>query len=91
MILFAQLKVDIKKEFYYTDLAFVSDEAYYTEDELVKISDGEFKTTLGKTVEWKEEESYFFKLSKFQKILLELYDKTDFIQPEYRKNEVVKK
>lgn len=67
----------------------VSDEAYYTEDELVKISDGEFKTTLGKTVEWKEEESYFFKLSKFQKILLELYDKTDFIQPEYRKNEVV--
>ena len=38
----------------------VSDEAYYTEDELVKISDGEFKTTLGKKVEWKEEESYFF-------------------------------
>lgn len=67
----------------------VSDEAYYTEDDLVKQDDGSFKTTLGKTVEWKEEESYFFKLSAFQKILLDLYKKTDFIQPESRKNEVM--
>ena len=67
----------------------ISDEAYYTEDDLIKQSDGSFKTELGKSVEWKEEESYFFKLSSFQKILLELYRKTDFIQPEIRRNEVM--
>lgn len=67
----------------------VSDEAYYTEDELIKNSKGEFETNLGKTVEWREEESYFFKLGKFQKVLLKLYKETDFIQPSYRKNEVV--
>ncbi|MDR1495028.1 MAG: methionine--tRNA ligase [Rickettsiales bacterium] len=67
----------------------VSDEAYYTKDDLVKSVDGELKTTLGKTVEWKEEESYFFRLAKFQRILLELYSSTDFIQPSFRKNEVV--
>jgi methionyl-tRNA synthetase len=67
----------------------VSDEAYYTESDLVKSAEGEFRTTLGKTVEWREEESYFFKLSKFQKILLDLYGAIDFIQPSFRKNEVV--
>jgi methionyl-tRNA synthetase len=36
------------------------------------------------------EESYFFKLSEFQKPLLEFYDRhPDFIQPEARRNEVV--
>ena len=67
----------------------ISDEAYYTEDELIKQEDGSFKTTLGKSVEWKEEESYFFRLSEFQEILLDLYKNTNFIQPESRKNEVI--
>jgi methionyl-tRNA synthetase len=67
----------------------VSDEAYYTEDDLVKSTDGTLRTSLGKTVEWREEDSYFFRLSRFQKILLELYGTTDFIQPSFRKNEVV--
>ena len=73
----------------YTGWYCVSDEAYYTEEDLIKQEDGSFKTTLGKSVEWKEEESYFFKLSAFQKILLDLYKNTDFIQPETRKNEVI--
>ncbi|MDR2077376.1 MAG: methionine--tRNA ligase [Rickettsiales bacterium] len=67
----------------------VSDEAYYTEEELVKSDGGELRTILNKPVEWKEEEAYFFKLSKFQKILLDLYCSVDFIRPSYRKNEVV--
>ena len=67
----------------------ISDEAYYTEDELIKQEDRSFKTTLGKSVEWKEEESYFFRLSEFQEILLDLYKNTNFIQPESRKNEVI--
>ncbi|HYP25725.1 MAG TPA: methionine--tRNA ligase [Blastocatellia bacterium] len=36
------------------------------------------------------EESYFFKLSEFQKPLLELYDsRPDFVQPDVRRNEVI--
>ncbi|MDR2777999.1 MAG: methionine--tRNA ligase [Rickettsiales bacterium] len=67
----------------------VSDEAYYTENELLKSQSGELRTTLNKSVEWKEEDAYFFKLGKFQKILLDLYSENDFIQPSYRKNEVI--
>lgn len=67
----------------------VSDEAYYTEDDLIKQEDGSFKTNLGKSVEWKKEESYFFRLSEFQKILLDLYKNTNFIQPESRRNEIL--
>ncbi len=44
----------------------------------------------GKPVEDVEEESYFFKLSKYQKKLLEFYEQNpDFIQPENRRNEVI--
>lgn len=67
----------------------ISDEAYYTEDELIKDKDGKYVTSLGKKVEWKEEESYFFRLGEFQKILLDIYKNTDFIQPDFRKNEVI--
>ena len=41
-------------------------------------------------VEWIEEESYFFRLSKWEKPLLDYYKKNpDFITPESRKNEVI--
>ncbi len=68
----------------------VSDEAFYTENEIEDL-DGEKKAiTSGSKVEWVEEESYFFRLSSWQNKLLEFYDKNpDFILPETRKNEVV--
>ena len=68
----------------------VSDEAYYTEEEVIE-KDGKKKAiTSGSEVEWMEEESYFFKLSGFEKKLLSFYEKNpDFVQPESRKNEVV--
>ncbi len=68
----------------------VSDEAFYNEDEIEEI-DGIKKAKLSNsTVEWIEEESYFFKLSKWQKPLLEYYEKhPNFISPESRKNEVI--
>ena len=63
----------------------VSDEAFYAESELV---DG--KAPTGKDVEWVEEESYFFDLSKWQEKLLEFYNANpDFIAPEGRRNEVI--
>ena len=68
----------------------VSDEAFYNEDEIEEI-DGKKIAKLSKSnVEWIEEESYFFRLSKWQKPLLEFYENNpDFILPESRKNEVI--
>ena len=68
----------------------VSDEAFYNDDEIETI-DGEKKSKLsGSKVEWVEEESYFFKLSKWQKPLLDFYEENpNFILPKSRKNEVV--
>lgn len=45
----------------------------------------------GREVKWAEEEAYFFKLSKYADKLLKLYeDNPEFIQPEIRKNEMIK-
>jgi len=64
----------------------VRDECYYNESELI---DG--KAPTGAEVTWvTKEPSYFFKLSKYEDILLDYYDKNpDFIAPKSRKNEVV--
>ena len=62
------------------------DEAFYAESELV---DG--KAPTGAPVEWLEEPSYFFRLSKWQEPLLTFYEQhSDFIAPNSRRNEVVK-
>lgn len=43
-----------------------------------------------KQAEWRDEENYFFRLSKYQQYLEELYEsQPDFIQPASRRNEVV--
>jgi methionyl-tRNA synthetase len=69
----------------------VRDEAFYEEKELI---DGEGRTHLspqGTPVEWTVEESWFFKLSNYEKRLLELYEKQpDFIRPDSRRNEVMR-
>ena len=68
----------------------VSDEAYYSEDEIIDKDGKKIAETSGSLVEWIEEESYFFRLSKWQDKLLEYYEKnTDFISPKSRKNEVI--
>ncbi len=51
---------------------------------------GENCPDCGRPLETLTEENYFFKLSAFQKPLLDFYRKNpDFIQPESRKNEIV--
>ena len=74
----------------YTGWYSVSDEAFYNEDE-IETKDGEkVSVNSGSRVEWVEEESYFFKLSKWQDKLLDYYEKNpNFILPQSRKNEVV--
>ncbi len=68
----------------------VRDEAFYEEKELIGEGDAKLSPQ-GTPVEWTVEESWFFKLSKYEKPLLELYEKQpDFIRPESRRNEVVR-
>ena len=68
----------------------VSDEAFYNEDEIESIDGFKRSISSKSSVEWIEEESYFFRLSKWEKPLLEYYEAhPNFIAPESRKNEVI--
>ena len=68
----------------------VSDEAFYSENEIEDKDNFKVNKLSGSKVEWVEEESFFFKLSKWEKKLLEYYDKNpEFIRPESRRNEVI--
>ncbi len=68
----------------------VSDEAFYSEDEIEELDGNKQSVASGSPVEWVEEESYFFKLSKWQEPLLKFYSKNEnFILPISRKNEVI--
>ena len=68
----------------------VSDEAFYDKEEIEEI-DGKKRAISSKSfVEWVDEESFFFRLSKWEKPLLNFYEKNPkFIAPESRKNEVL--
>lgn len=69
----------------------VRDEAYYDESELTDGEGGLKLSPQGTPVEWTVEESWFFRLSKYEKPLLEYYAANpDFIRPDSRKNETVK-
>ncbi|HET9352664.1 MAG TPA: methionine--tRNA ligase [Sphingomicrobium sp.] len=69
----------------------VRDEAFYDEAELVAGEGGEQLSPQGTPVEWTVEETWFFRLSKYQEPLLAFYrDNPDFIRPESRRNEVVR-
>ena len=68
----------------------VSDEAFYLEDEIEEKNGIKLAKQSGSQVEWLEEESYFFKLSKWENKLLELYNNNEnFILPKSRRNEVI--
>ena len=66
----------------------VRDEAYYDESELVAGEGGVKLSPQGTPVEWTVEESWFFRLSKYQDKLLDLYNAGDFIRPDTRRNEI---
>lgn len=61
-------------------------EAYWTDSQLVD----NMCPDCGREVEYREEESYFFRLSKYQDKLLKFYEENpDFILPIERKNEMI--
>ena len=68
----------------------VSDEAFYNNDEILEKNGSKIASSSGSPVEWIEEESYFFRLSKWQDKLLKYYEENpQFISPKSRKNEVI--
>jgi methionyl-tRNA synthetase len=69
----------------------VRDEAYFEEGELTVADDGSRLSPHGTPVEWTVEESWFFRLSKYQGPLLDLYAANpEFVRPESRRNEVMR-
>jgi methionyl-tRNA synthetase len=73
----------------------VRDEAFYDESELTEGSgedgSGAKLSPQGTPVEWTAEETWFFRLSKYQGRLLEHYRQhADFIRPESRRNEILR-
>ncbi len=68
----------------------VSDEAFYSDSEVEEFNGVKRAVNSKSSVEWLDEESYFFRLSKWESPLLEYYEKNpDFIAPQSRKNEVI--
>lgn len=66
----------------------VRDEAYYDESELTGEGDARLSPQ-GTPVEWTVEESWFFRLSKYQDKLLDLLKSPGFCEPESRRNEMI--
>ncbi len=80
-------KGDIYKDVYRGHYC-ISCEAFFTEPQLV---DGEFCPECGKPTQIVEEESYFFRLSKYQDRLLKWYRENEkCILPKTRRNEVMR-
>jgi len=84
-------KIEQKGDLYlahYEGLYCVACEAYYTEKELTQ--PGNMCPSHKRPVESMKEESYFFRLSRYQDKLLELYTKNpSFVEPQGRLNEVL--
>ena len=79
----------IEKDIYkgsYEGLYCVGCERFYTEKDL---DNGQCPLHPGKKLELIKEETYYFRLSKYQKQLLKLYQRKDFVLPKERKNEIV--
>ena len=68
----------------------VRDEAYYDADETEEREGRRFSIKTSTLVEWVEEESYFFRLSAYEKPLLEYYEANpDFIVPDQYRSETL--
>lgn len=70
----------------YDGLYCVGCEKYYAEDELLEGHVCPDHKTVCENV---KQENYFFKLSKYEDFLLNLYETTDFISPKHRKDEII--
>lgn len=67
----------------------VRDEAFYDESELTEGEGGAKLSPQGTPVEWTQEETWFFRLSKYRDFLIQLNETPGFLEPESRRNEVL--
>ena len=67
----------------------IRDEAYYDESELIEGEGGPKLSPHQTPVEWTVEESWFFRLSKYQDRLLDLLKTPGFLEPASRANEMI--
>ena len=73
----------------------VRDEAFYDEGETTVREGGQRLSPQGTPVEWTVEESWFFRLSRYQQWLIDILEGTDpagerlILEPESRRNEVL--
>ena len=67
----------------------VRDEAYYDEGEITEGEVGQKLSPQGTPVEWTVEESWFFRLSKYEQPLLDLLRTPGFLEPASRRNEMI--
>ncbi len=69
----------------------VRDEAFYDEKELIDGEGGAKLSPQGTPVTWTAEETWFFRLSRYQRPLLDHFAANpDFIRPEARRNEIMR-
>jgi len=66
----------------------IPDETFWNEEDL---KEGRTCPECGREVKWVSEENYFFRLSKYNDILLRFYkENPQFVQPDFRRNEMLK-
>lgn len=75
----------------YKGLYCVSDEAFFTESQVIKKGDGKFYCPdCEKELEYKEEECYYLKLSEYGQWLIDYYkEHPEFLGPKERMNEML--
>jgi methionyl-tRNA synthetase len=89
-------RIEEKGDFYlgtYSGYYCIGCEGYKTRDELIQEEEDELRcpTHPSLTVQWMEEENWFFRLSAYTEPLLDLLDEhPEFVQPEIRRNEIRK-
>ncbi len=66
----------------------VPDETFWNREDL---KEGNLCPECGREVKWVSEENYFFRLSKYNQALIDLFNENpEFVQPDFRRNEMMR-
>ncbi|HNR80106.1 MAG TPA: methionine--tRNA ligase, partial [Mesotoga infera] len=66
----------------------VPDETFWNKEDL---KEGTLCPECGREVKWVSEENYFFRLSKYNQALIDLFNENpEFVQPDFRRNEMMR-
>jgi len=66
-------------------------ETFWKEDEVETRDGGKICPQCKRPVKWVSEENYFFKLSKYRDVLLDIFNSDpEFVEPDFRRNEMLR-